>query len=246
MSQIFCAQLCAILTVWHFQYYQPMVITSLAVSFIPLAMVFLQKNQISDSKRQNSSAWSNIGIILTRISFVLVATVILNMSLKNLLGQTDDNHIFQFVAAWIGYQDDTDFDTRLYRCLAVFRPLGMDMYRSLMSNAALPLYFIYMAVQLGGLILTLLRKWCIKEKKEDCKNKTWLHRLNDIDDLKFLLRLDHYPVKVYHISMHQCGDCYGNSQVVRWNQMVGFYTQMSILRGFFDASKHNLAEGHQK
>ena len=183
-----------------------MIITSLAVSFIPLAMMFLHNKRFEyceSSKCPNSVwHWLNIFTLITRSAFVLVATLILNMSLKSLLGQTDDNHIFQFVASWIGYQDETDFDTRLYRCLAVFRPLGIEMYHSLMSNAALPLYFVYMGVQLGGLLLTLLRKWCIKDKEEDAKNKTFLHKLNENEDLQFLLRMDQRTVKVYHIGMN--------------------------------------------
>ena len=181
-----------------------MVITSLAVSFIPLAMMFLHNKRFEycESSKRLNSVWLNIFTLITRSAFVLVATLILNMSLKSLFGQTDDNHIFQFVASWIGYQDETDFDTRLYRCLAVFRPLGMEMYHSLMSNAALPLYFVYMGVQLGGLLLTLLRKWYIKDKEEDAKNKTFLHKLNENEDLQFLLRMDQRPVNVYHIGMN--------------------------------------------
>ena len=130
-------------------------------------------------------------------------TLVLNLLLKFLFGQTDDNHIFQFVASWIGYQDDTDFDTRLYRCLAVFRPLGIDMYHNLMANAALPLYIIYMGIQLIGLLLTLLRKWYVKDKEEDGmktdKKMAFLHALNEREDLQFLLKMDEYPSKVYHI-----------------------------------------------
>ena len=137
--------MCAVLTVWHLQYYQPMVITSLAMSFMVPALLLLY-NQCADHNGRNrqKSVWSNCFNIITRTILALASTLVLNSTLKYFLGQTDDNHIFQFVMSWIGYQDDTDFDTRLYRCLAVFRPLGSDMYRNLMANAALPLYFIYM------------------------------------------------------------------------------------------------------
>ena len=205
MSQIFCVQLCAVLTVWHLQYYQPMVITSLAVSFMIPALLFLhnQRPDSSNGSKRQKSVWSNCLALITRTFLALVATLVLNLLLKFLFGQTDDNHIFQFVASWIGYQDDTDFDTRLYRCLAVFRPLGTDMYHNLMANAALPLYIIYMGIQLIGLLLTLLRKWYVKDKEEDGmktdKKVAFLHALNERKDLQFLSKMDEYPSKVYHI-----------------------------------------------
>ena len=191
------------LTVWHCQYYQPMVINSLAVSFMVLALLSLQKQPIFSVKStRNKNIWSNSFSIFTRIIFTLLGTVTLNIILKKILGQTDDNHIFQFVASWIGYQDDTDFDTRLYQCLAVFRPLGKEMYINLMANAALPLYFIYMILQWTGLSLTLLRKWYIKEKEEKENNSEekldLLHRFYEMTDFQFMFKMDQYPAKVYH------------------------------------------------
>ena len=123
------------------------------------------------------------------------------------MGQTDDNHIFQFVASWIGYQDETDFDTRLYRCLAVFRPLSYEMYKNLSTNFALPLYTIYMILQLTFVALTLLRKWYVKEKEEAIKSgkselsrlMKLLHKLNQSDDFRFMVYMDTSPSFIYHI-----------------------------------------------
>ena len=104
VSQVFTAQICAVLTVWHLQYYQPMVINSLAVSFIPLAILSL-KSQVNDpGSIRLKGFWQNVLAILVRTGLVLTGTLALNMTLKTILGQTDDNHIFQFVASWIGLE----------------------------------------------------------------------------------------------------------------------------------------------
>lgn len=81
--------------------------------------------------------------------------------------QTADNHIFEFVASWIGFADETNFETRLYRCLAVFRPLSFDRYKTLMSNLALPLYVIFIVAQLTLMCFAINKRWYFKEKAED-------------------------------------------------------------------------------
>ena len=76
------------------------------------------------------------------------------------------------------------------------------MYRNLTANAALPLYIIYMGIQLIGLLLTLLRKWYVKDKEEDGMKTdgkmAFLHALNEREGLRFLLKMDDYPSKIYH------------------------------------------------
>lgn len=103
------------------------------------------------------------------------------------------------MASWFGFQDETDFDTRLYRCLAVFRPLGMEMYKNLSLNGALPLYFLYMIVQLIFLFLTLVRKCCLKDKVEDEDGKLGKFMSKLIHEYEFTVKLDENPAKVYHI-----------------------------------------------
>ena len=98
---------------------------------------------------------------------VLLGSLALNMTLKTFMNQTADNHIFTFVASWFGYSDITDFDTRLYHCLAIFKPLSLAMYKTLCSNAgALPIYVIYMSLQAIFLVLTVFKLWYVKEKQE--------------------------------------------------------------------------------
>jgi hypothetical protein len=91
------------------------------------------------------------------------------------MGQKADNHIYQFVASWFGFEDETDFDTRLYRCMAIFRPLSADMFKELSSNMALPLYVIYICVQVAFISMTILWKWN-KAKLEPAVHSSGLTR----------------------------------------------------------------------
>ena len=110
------------------------------------------------------------------------------------------------------FQDETDFDTRLYRCLSVFRPLAWFMYKNLSTNGALPVYFLHIIIYSTFLALTVLRKWYIKDKIEDTNGPSknskkteskntegLLHKMNENSDCNFILRLEEDPVTVYHI-----------------------------------------------
>ncbi len=210
VSNVLSVHFCAILCVWYCQFYQPMVINSLAVSFIPQAILSLQSQMDEPAKLRQNGVLRNVGRVAVRIGLVLIATLALNTMMKTLLGQADDNHIFQFVASWLGFQDETDFDTRLYRCLAAFKPLGWAMYEKLASNGALLVYFLYLAAQLVFMFLTLCRQWYVKEKNEEQnghQKKTekntnwftdWLEKLHSDVNLNFIVTMDQSPALVYN------------------------------------------------
>ena len=184
-----------------------MIITSLTVSFIPLAILSLQ-SQTQVSWRSNSFC-KNVNIILVRCFLVGLGTLALNMTLKSFMEQTADNHIFQFVASWFGYTDITDFDTRLYHCLSIFKPLSASMYKALSINGALPMYGLYMTFQACFIALTVLKIWYVKEKVEDPEpkngdqknppKKSLVQKLFEDEDLKFMVTMDQSPHKTYHI-----------------------------------------------
>ena len=75
-----------------------MIVSSLAVSFIPLAILSLQSQSTEKTIWRNNNLFKNLNIILVRCMLVAVATLALNMTLKIFINQTADNHIFQFVA----------------------------------------------------------------------------------------------------------------------------------------------------
>ena len=103
-------QLLAVLTVWYCQYGNAMVINSLAASFLPIAILSLESQRSRDQSKR--SIGQNLATLVVRIFLVLIATFALHITLKSFIGQSSDNHIYQFVASWLGYQDQTDFDTR--------------------------------------------------------------------------------------------------------------------------------------
>ena len=85
------------------------------------------------------------------------------------MGQTADNHIFRFVQSKFGYIDETDFETRLYLCLPIFQPLGMDYYTGMSSSGALPLYIIISVLQVTLILWTACDNW-INGKKNQANN----------------------------------------------------------------------------
>jgi hypothetical protein len=72
------------LTVWYLQFYQPMVLSSLVVSFIPVAIASLQ----SHGERNNINSNTNPGIVrnlflsICRTVAVLALAVVVNVLLK--------------------------------------------------------------------------------------------------------------------------------------------------------------------
>lgn len=82
VSKIFGVQFLAILGVWYCQYYQPMVINSLAASFLPLAVMSLQSQVHNPALIRSRSILQNIIILVVRGLLVIIATVALNMTIK--------------------------------------------------------------------------------------------------------------------------------------------------------------------
>jgi hypothetical protein len=76
--------LLSMLTVWYLQFYQPMVLSSLVVSFIPVAIASLQ----SHGDRNNINSNTNPGIVrnlflsICRTVVVLALAVVVNVLLK--------------------------------------------------------------------------------------------------------------------------------------------------------------------
>ena len=196
------------MVVWYSLYWNAMVINSLVVSFLPIAILSLW-SQRQQEATHSKSCLQNISLLISRTALVLVAAVALNMTIKALTVQNSDNHIYKFVASWIGFQDETDFDTRLYRCLAVFRPLSWDMLQKMMSDGTLIVYTLFMLLHLVRLTLTLLRIWYVKEKAAEDEGGLqkggamvrWLHQCNQNPHTAFLVRMDQSLVLTYHVAV---------------------------------------------
>ena len=69
----------SLLTDWYLQFYQPMVINSLAASLIPVAVVMLQSQQGTSRK---GGVVRNLLRAVLQIAVAMLATSIINMGVK--------------------------------------------------------------------------------------------------------------------------------------------------------------------
>ena len=158
------AVLVAVVFVWSCLYYQPMMMNSLVCSFVPIAIVVLQT--AADKPRPNG-IWSNLMTTVAKAAATLASAICVNSGIKYATGQEADSHIFRFVQSKFGFEDETDFETRLYLCLSVFQPLGWDFYQGFSANGALPAYTAAVAVELVSVVVSVFRRWGHKEKADD-------------------------------------------------------------------------------
>ena len=75
----------------------------------------------------------------------LAASLAVNTTIKLLLQESADNHVFKYVMNKL-YPDQTDFETRLYICNAAFQWLDSDTYMRLCDTSVLPLYLAFIAL----------------------------------------------------------------------------------------------------
>jgi len=160
------AMFCSILAVWYLQYYQPMIIISLVVSFIPVAVLSLQSETESSPGRGVSR---NLVVSVTRVMVALAVTAGLNTVLKLFLRQTADNHIFKFLKNKIS-RDTSDFDTQLYLCNEAFQWLDFDTYARLTSSSVLPLYLIFATACLIAYASKVISRWKSVQNNDQCKD----------------------------------------------------------------------------
>ena len=69
----------SMLSVWYLQFYQSMMLSSIVVSFIPVAIVALQSQT---DRRSNPSIFRNLFIAILRTVTVFALTLVVNIILK--------------------------------------------------------------------------------------------------------------------------------------------------------------------
>jgi hypothetical protein len=74
--------LLSMLTVWYLQFYQPMVLSSLVVSFIPVAIASLQSHGDRNNSNTNPGIVRNLFLSICRTIAVLALAVVVNVLLK--------------------------------------------------------------------------------------------------------------------------------------------------------------------
>ena len=71
------------------------------------------------------------------------------MFLQSLLNHSDDNHIYEFLKSKLGFANEANFESRLYRCLPAFQAMDFGFYVRNTQTLLLPLYLIYVAIRFG-------------------------------------------------------------------------------------------------
>ena len=156
--------LVAIICVWYCLFYVPWLINSWVCCLIPIAVVVLQSSRLH---RRNGGICSNLLTTAAKVLATLASAIVVNSVMRFASGQEADSHIFRFVQSKFGFEDETDFETRLYLCLSIFQPLQWDFFHGFSSNGALPAYAAAVAVELLSIATSVLRRWGHKDKSDE-------------------------------------------------------------------------------
>ncbi|XP_071747325.1 protein C-mannosyl-transferase DPY19L3 isoform X2 [Lepeophtheirus salmonis] len=209
ITKILVSHSFVIVSTWYFQYYQPMVLSSLVLSFIPVAVIFLHLQEPPMQK---------YGFVNELISYVirsighivlaLIITICINMLLKYGMDQHDDNHILHFIKSKLGFTDQTNFDTRLYLCLSAFQTLPMSELYAFVPNLSLILYILLLIIGLASFILTIAKRILVSQEKKtdkDEENKdnsvSLIKKIDEEAHLHFLTNIGDRPEFIFHLCM---------------------------------------------
>ena len=87
------------------------------------------------------------------------------------LNQNDDNHIFAFVKSKLGFADEANFESRLYRCLPAFQAIDISFYVKMSYALLMPLYLIYVSSRACFITLSTFAKWSSLAEQETALKK---------------------------------------------------------------------------
>ena len=154
--------LVSIISVWYCLFYVPWLIISWVCCLIPIAVLVLQSSKRSHHGIVSNLVWTAVKVVAT-----LASAIVVNSAMRLASGQEADSHIFRFVQSKFGFEDETDFETRLYLCLSIFQPLQWDYFQGFSANGALPAYAAVVALELLCIVASVLRRWGRKEKSDE-------------------------------------------------------------------------------
>uniref|UniRef100_A0A8C9S374 Dpy-19 like C-mannosyltransferase 3 n=1 Tax=Scleropages formosus TaxID=113540 RepID=A0A8C9S374_SCLFO len=131
----------SLLVVWVMQFFNPMILGSLALSFILGALII--------KLRGAGVLPARLGTLLLRCLLVLCFTCAINYVTKKALRLRSDEHIYKFVKAKFGFGSTRDFDANLYLCEEAFGSLPLDTFGRLAGTLVLHPYLCGLCVSLG-------------------------------------------------------------------------------------------------
>ncbi|KAG9352524.1 hypothetical protein JZ751_020938, partial [Albula glossodonta] len=151
-TSLYLVQAASLLMVWALQFCNPMILGSLALSFIVSAL-FVRSCQ-KDVKA--GGLLLRLGKLLLHCLLVLSLTLTLNYLTKNMLQLRSDEHIFKFIKAKFGLGSTRDFDAKLYLCEEAFGLLPLDTFERLAGTLIVYPYLCTLGVLLLILMMVVM------------------------------------------------------------------------------------------
>ncbi|XP_061669516.1 probable C-mannosyltransferase DPY19L3 isoform X4 [Syngnathoides biaculeatus] len=229
VTTLYLVQASALLSVWLLQFFNAMILGSLALSFIVAALLVRHYHR----SLKSGSLVARVSKLIIHSTAVLLLTVAINFSAKKLLRLRSDEHIFKFIKSKFARGPTRDFDANLYLCEEAFGALPLDTLERLSATLLLGPYALTLALTGGALALAALRNlrmkyiWtghmCAVAAYGLCGRDVWsvlLHALRC--DTKFVVRLARYgaPLALMAFLYYKF-----------WPKMV---EELSDLREFYD------------
>lgn len=167
---VYVAQGSAMLIVCVLQFFNPMILGGLLLSFIASALVIMW---IQGYERQGTPFVLKFLRLLGYVILVFLLMMIFNRSMKFLVQQEADEHINKFVLSKFGFETSRDFDVRLYLCNGAFTFLTFDVFERLSTNLVFPFYAVTHFVLLISVAVAAIKiLW-----SNDSKSAGFLHLL---------------------------------------------------------------------
>lgn len=164
---LFYIHLGSILVVFVMQFFDKMLLGSLAVSFVAAALLDFR---FQAGRPVVTTISGQLVKVIRRLVFTCAGMFIINFAIKILIGLDADQHIFKFITAKFGLAHARDFDVLLYRCHSAFMFLPIQVLRKLTSTLLFPLYTAVVFGLLSVLIVSVFQNW-IQESETSSRKK---------------------------------------------------------------------------
>ncbi|KAJ8417859.1 hypothetical protein AAFF_G00227020 [Aldrovandia affinis] len=151
VTSLYLVQATSLLAVWALQFCNPMILGSLALSFIVSALFVRHFQDVRTGR-----LLPRLGKMLLHSLLVLSLTLVLNYVTKNALRLRSDEHIFKFIKAKFGLGSTRDFDANLYLCEEAFGLLPLDTFERLAGTLIVYPYLCTLSVLLLMLLIVVL------------------------------------------------------------------------------------------
>ncbi|KAK9392747.1 putative C-mannosyltransferase DPY19L3 [Crotalus adamanteus] len=139
---LYIIQMGSLLMVYILQFFNPMIIGSLLVSF-NMSVLLAGKLQ---NNLKTGGFFSRIGKLVLHVLLVLCLTFLMNNFIKRILNLESDEHIFKFLKAKFGFGATRDFDANLYLCEEAFGLLPLNTFTRLSDTLVFCAYLFVLLI----------------------------------------------------------------------------------------------------